>query len=1742
MSSINNTYYIDVNSNYRDINKYPNPCDFGITFQNNQSTGNFSDGLPFDNNYFYNKGSLDPDFLNTNINLENCIIDNYKESSSSISYICGSTIANTNINFYWKGNSVETLPSVVSGSNSPFLIKLDTTNQSNPFEWFIYLSSTGYTGYVNNSSRSTFQFDSNGNLVYEFDFSGESVTLYRYDKNAQISGLLTIANPKGKKICQAIVKIDSDGNLGLYNGRNWGYHILSSNFDLSGTLDEGQFSLTVDTSDNIITTVNTTPYTNTPDVTIIPNNYPTVTSVYSLPYFTPYGCYQKRYNGRDIFMYCTSVAQSQQGSITGAINFVDNNSTGSFILGSSPLTYPTNRSLSEIYDFQFIECNNKLYGVQITYLISNSAGSQTGYFYGINYTGGYNVNLLAGLPVRIDYKISAVSIGTNIYITGWRNTDSRLYIFKYDTVTNTMSNQTSYLLPISNPSVVRHVWPKAWTDGTDMYIIAQEMNSNNSTVLGNVNVYGMKYVVGTNTLSIQSTVIYPKRGSADTYIFDNGVSKYHVSSSMADTDLYILDISDITNLRIITATVNTSGYLSFYSVNAGTTVKYFLGLCSRTSNVTYFYDVSNINNISYINTLQTYTDTVYQNTNSLIYINSNNILLFSGILTGNRTNFASVFSKYPSNFTTTVLDSRHYNYNISTYLDIPSASTGPQMFTTIMNTNNYIVTADQSTIFFYRITDILGSGMEYTYSYSFSSLPSDITSEEYDGINYIAISNSNKCNLFSVDTNIFSSFSYIKTITIPTGYIEQSFLKTINGSLRLIIVNNNNTLYSCVYPEFDILQTYNYTVYPKYNGGYINYYAENDDYILTTFTAASSNVPAYSSLLPYTYTGTINAINIDSPTGISLSSQTTSLFLPQSKVAVTPFYFNNNSYTNIGFDYSTTNSIQRTSGQVWNMNNYNSYTFVGGISSYYSNYYYLKPTSSIVTANECYLVFCQNSATGYTGPFPPATGGLIYPTDTIYFERFDGTSVYGNISNVQTNGNVLQMKTITYNNKNMLICLLNSKKIYLYDVTDPSFSATNQNLTIIDSNNIAGINFGNSFISKILNDGTPSFNSFIGSFIDSSVISQYVNLSNAVIDSTNQYLYAVGNWTDSAQFYSNTSTGSYVLTTNLVKYGFKGNCVLFQMRISDGVFGWCLPCLGDKEDFFTKLQYNLSDNSIYVSGYSYSSNFNIYNTLSGLSSTFPTTIQYILTTYSFGSGFILKFSTSGTYRYNITLYSLQSSTYVKVLDLSLSSSGIVCCGISNSNLMKCLDSTLTNSQDLYSDNDIINDINAIFYKFDLSGNYISSNNVKLPTTNVFFRDIKQYVSSNSILTSLSMLVNRTNSKLTIYNKDGTLASDNSISLNKYNGYVVQYKYDSSYSNSSGQKFSQLVLKSSAFDFTENMYQNYKVFIQGNVSDTTLNNNFSIRGNYVENYYNLNPYTPGYTTGAYVFLLNDYIDIKNIIRSYPDINSITGSSDYLNFNLSKTNLGCVITYGAIYTGAYNFINTTKVYGSLSTTEQQYILLPTSTGTNVVRIKSVEYIRENVYSIFLDDINSLKVNGVFYGPELYIGRINPSVFYNLQFFPGSITYPTYFYVSILSITIPNRPLTNLSSLYGGQRTINDLPYIYVSIYNANDNDNFDPAIVNIVYDNTSLSTRPYPQYLIPVSNQGTTNNFATFTSNYSPVVKFSPGYYNLRVKIMDNEGNIIVFDPSSTKTSDTTFTNGKVPNYLMNVYLRLSAKKV
>ncbi len=63
------------------------------------------------------------------------------------------------------------------------------------------------------------------------------------------------------------------------------------------------------------------------------------------------------------------------------------------------------------------------------------------------------------------------------------------------------------------------------------------------------------------------------------------------------------------------------------------------------------------------------------------------------------------------------------------------------------------------------------------------------------------------------------------------------------------------------------------------------------------------------------------------------------------------------------------------------------------------------------------------------------------------------------------------------------------------------------------------------------------------------------------------------------------------------------------------------------------------------------------------------------------------------------------------------------------------------------------------------------------------------------------------------------------------------------------------------------------------------------------------------------------------------------------------------------------------------------------------------------------------------------------------------------------------------------MNDLPFIYLSVYNTDDNGNYDDQIVNVVYDNTPVGVRPYPIFQIPVSNQSSASNFATFSYGYA-----------------------------------------------------------
>jgi hypothetical protein len=131
--------------------------------------------------------------------------------------------------------------------------------------------------------------------------------------------------------------------------------------------------------------------------------------------------------------------------------------------------------------------------------------------------------------------------------------------------------------------------------------------------------------------------------------------------------------------------------------------------------------------------------------------------------------------------------------------------------------------------------------------------------------------------------------------------------------------------------------------------------------------------------------------------------------------------------------------------------------------------------------------------------------------------------------------------------------------------------------------------------------------------------------------------------------------------------------------------------------------------------------------------------------------------------------------------------------------------------------------------------------------------------------------------------------------------------------------------------------------------------------------------------------------------------------------------------------------------------------------------------------------------------------------------------------------------LNNKYGGSRSFNDLPYIYVSIYNTDDAGTFDNEIVNLVYDNNPLTVKPFPLFRIDVFETSPSANFVTFSGNAIAKIKFLPQFFNIRVRIFDPDGNVLLFDESDSKPEDLTYAGG-VPQELLNVYLTIQLQKV
>jgi hypothetical protein len=176
---------------------------------------------------------------------------------------------------------------------------------------------------------------------------------------------------------------------------------------------------------------------------------------------------------------------------------------------------------------------------------------------------------------------------------------------------------------------------------------------------------------------------------------------------------------------------------------------------------------------------------------------------------------------------------------------------------------------------------------------------------------------------------------------------------------------------------------------------------------------------------------------------------------------------------------------------------------------------------------------------------------------------------------------------------------------------------------------------------------------------------------------------------------------------------------------------------------------------------------------------------------------------------------------------------------------------------------------------------------------------------------------------------------------------------------------------------------------------------------------------------------------------------------------------------------------------------------------------------------------------YGPYFYVCQKNYTAFYTLQWYPGAYTYSQTYLVGLYDLIIPNRPI--ISSRYNGRRFITDFPYLYIVIYNTTKENILNTSIVNSIYDN-NINSPALALFQIPTTNFNFNieGNYISATSSSTPKIQFLPGYYYLHIRLTDDQGNTIIFDPSPYKESDSIFTD-TVPDSLLNITCRLAFKK-
>jgi hypothetical protein len=1739
MSSTTNNYFLNVNTYFRDINKYPNPCDFGINFSRFDATGTFVQGLPENVNSLFQQISIDPDYLDNNLQFVNATINQQSRTTTTLlvsglfDFTLDFKINYLNTNIYIQTGTSYTGAVSETGvlrnikMNVPYICSFNVDiNANNPytFNWIFYCKPSRIPEiFFNISNKATFQVSQNGNIYFLFDFSMRQFD-FILNKNNQTTILTSVTNPTVPndfkdylggnygRICLCLTYIDKDGDVGIVNNHAYGYHLFYGDSSIIQTANNGNFSITSDFADNTYISFVYNPLHRMFDNVSNPANVITDGQP-----FVPGYLYQTE---EDFY-------------------FI--NSTGPVYLGYNNLAFAATVTnfYTGPYRCWFLQESSGPY-MNLTYITPLTGASKTSVASAVNFTGASNeifywissvdqtediINPTGSNIFKIDptsFEMTFVTLipstgaascamaknGGNTYLFN-TNIYNWMDVYSYNTSTFIATRITGIQIPTTY-IFLRQVF--TIIDGTNIYIFSLPRWPGFDPATYNSNASKPAFVflfdTSTNIITLISTFTYYNSNSfLDESLSIRTDKIYLISGAVGQNKILFYDITDPYNVFIRSELQANSvlGHTNWTYTENGMK-RYYMHTTLFGTAFNKFYDITDLDNILELSDSNYYIKgddifTGYQIMNGKF----NSFIDFSGYGTLSRLdNPYLFFDRIPLPTSQIEIKSIHYNQNLQRTISLAIPANCCVTFN--YNNQSYVVFASNSAIQIYQITSLRSSLL-------ISTIPLGLPTIMYD---LIFIYHNNTLNFLACGLGYVFSFILLPNLlsivptglftSVPDAYSEARFFQN-NGILYAIVVSYTSRIYRFMFNPALTITGFS-LINPPFLPAIVALYF---DIVTLTYCLflTTTNLTNFADLnLFYNVTTGINLVTtfLRNP-GFIPRSASQVLTDPRTGLTYAGGYLNIAVGT---YELQSFTAISAT-------RNFSSVDLPTHINGKTQLYYTDRP----------YLVTNIFGGTGSNGDYIN-----VYDLNDIQYPImvFDtNVNIVGTGASPSSPNFIVDMKVNQFNDRTTLVCLNSNNTFYLYDLSNPNFAGFTQNLKTVTD--IRSFSFcpSYSFIYKLDSEGnTKLCLSARSEFTSTGSNGCQINISNAKISSDNINLYVSGGFTDKIQlFNSNSNSPSNQIFYQVSSYdGFIAKC-----NIITGNWDWIIPIQSVGNDFIQKIQYVSSINSIVFSGYTTSGNIVLFNPQNAGTLTNPIIPQYnVVGSSNTTNGFLFLLDNKGVYKWSCSIYTNDNLREVLLQDIGIENNKIVVCGLSNANNINCIDSSGKNTQNLYTLVEDSTQKAIINYYFDTSGIYQKSQYVLLPySTQSVISDIKIYNELNQI--SFTPIIYYKNSLTTsYYNKDGTLAHTDTGLLNTITSYLVNYLNDSSFTDTNGKQYSYVkLINPPNYPFTGSFFQNYNLYIGPATDQTYLNQNFSVRTNLT------------ISTGDYRFVLNNKIDTSKIDRLLFPINNITGSENYYSCNLSSSPLVNIFEYNISQMPTIdNTITSIGLVTELDDTIQYYISIVKYNQFFSYPIENITIDTNGDYVFQLQNVNDLRIStgGSFYGPYLYLTQFNQNVFYNLQFYPSSLNTPVYYSIQLNSLVLPNRPLRQNPKNY--IKTLTDMPYIYVAIYSVDDEDLADQEIVNIVYDNNP-NREKIEIFQLNTVNAGDTSNFVTYTSSTVPKVKFNSNFTTLRIKIFDPYGKILLFDNTPYKSSDSTYIGGVIPNQLMNISIQFTLIK-